>query len=61
MVKTDNLRGLPFLEVTTDRITNLARQLGNRVRLGENGFSKRARYEAILRSRYDRRVAWQGS
>ena len=53
MVKTDDLRRLPFLEVTTDRITNLAGQLGERVCLCENGFSERACEEPTLRSLFD--------
>jgi len=40
MVKTDDFGGLPFLEVTTHCVTNLTRQLGNRVRFGKNGFSE---------------------
>ena len=48
MVKTGDFRSLLFLEVTTHCITNLARQLGNRVRFGKNGFSEGARDETSL-------------
>jgi len=50
MVKTDDFWGLPFLEVATHCITNFARQLGNRVCFGKNGFSEGARKEASLGS-----------
>ena len=50
MVKTDDFWALPFFEVTTYCVTNLARQLGNRVCFGKNRFSERARDEASLGS-----------
>ena len=53
MVKTDDFRGLPFLEVTTHCVTNLAGQLGNRVRFGNNGFSEGARDETSLGSLFN--------
>ena len=53
MVKTDDFWGLPFLEVTTHCITNLARQFSNRVCFGKNGLSEGTRDEASLGSFFD--------
>jgi len=53
MVKTDDFRGLPFLEVAPHCITNFARQLGDRVCFGKNGFSAGARDETSLGSLFN--------
>ena len=53
MVKTDDFRNLPFLEMAPHCITNLAGQLGYRVYFGKNGFSDGARDETSLGSLFN--------